>query len=48
MGNESGETMLMVVFGAGASYDSVPAHPVGVEDIRPPLAKDLFQDRPIN
>ena len=47
LGNESGETMLMVVFGAGASYDSVPAHPVGVEDIRPPLAKDLFRTGPL-
>ena len=36
--------MLMVIFGAGASYDSVPAFPAGVNpgSSRPPLAKDLF------
>src|SRR5579862_4982730 len=55
--------MLMVIFGAGASYDSAqayrPASPGGgsqnfgvsaqlatdEEPWRPPLAKDLFQDR---
>lgn len=41
--------MLMVVFGAGASYDSVPARPP--KDYpellhRPPLANELFDDRP--
>ena len=45
--------MLLVVFGAGASYDSVPhfaphlASGLGVEPIRPPLANQLFGDRPI-
>ena len=49
--------MLMVVFGAGASYDSVPAIPPGHEPLqharpryhsnRPPLAKELFDDRPL-
>ena len=38
--------MLMVVFGAGATHDSSPDHPpganAGVEDMRPPLTKDLF------
>ncbi len=35
--------MLMVIFGAGASYDSVPAIPIGVNTgNRLPLAKDLF------
>ena len=43
--------MLMVIFGAGASYDSMPAHPPRppmqtlVEQNRPPLANQLFQDR---
>src|ERR1700747_3679336 len=46
--------MLLVIFGAGASYDSVPhlppmpnaqRHPV--EEDRPPLANQLFADRPI-
>jgi hypothetical protein len=46
--------MLMVILGAGASYDSAQAYPlvssrgrpVGQEDEwRPPLAKDLFLDR---
>ena len=44
--------MLMVVFGAGASYDSVPSRPPASGDIfpgsenRPPLADQLFDDRP--
>jgi hypothetical protein len=40
--------MLMVVFGAGASYDCVPAETKATmnQDYRPPLAKDLFQNRP--
>jgi hypothetical protein len=43
--------MLMVVFGAGASYDSVPsrhprqAPPGYKEPFRPPLANELFDDR---
>ena len=42
--------MLMVIFGAGASFDSAatfpPRIPVGVdEESRPPLADDLFQQR---
>lgn len=40
--------MLMVIFGAGASYDSAQAYPVAKGDggpWRPPLAKDLFLDR---
>ena len=49
--------MLMVVFGAGASYDSVPAIPPAREppqhatpryhSNRPPLANELFDDRPL-
>jgi hypothetical protein len=51
--------MLMVIFGAGASFDSSPTYPPGKvsPDLsggdysnnyhRPPLAKDLFEDRPI-
>jgi hypothetical protein len=51
--------MLMVIFGAGASFDSSSTYPVGqgppdanAEDshnafYRPPLAKDLFANRPI-
>lgn len=38
--------MLMVIFGAGASYDSVPAVPAGKVNpgpFRPPLARDLFE-----
>jgi len=36
--------MLMVIFGAGASYDSVPRLPVGtIDGARPPLAKGLFE-----
>ena len=43
--------MLMVVFGAGASYDSVPSRPPipfpGAQLLdRPPLANELFADRP--
>ena len=37
--------MYMVIFGAGASYDSLPSRPpsvLGNEAARPPLAKDLF------
>ncbi len=42
--------MLMVVFGAGASYDSVPARPLDTLPLphhpdRPPLAKELFDNR---
>lgn len=44
--------MLMVVFGAGASYDSVPSRPAGAGArdeserlYRPPLANSLFEDR---
>lgn len=44
--------MLMVVFGAGASYDSIPAmppkkgeQPAGPGFYRPPLSNDLFADR---
>jgi hypothetical protein len=36
--------VLTVIFGAGASYDSVPAIPAGNE-YRPPLANELFGDR---
>ncbi len=59
--------MLLVIFGAGASYDSVPHLPPPVpttggqnnwtpinsptvgrhEEFRPPLANQLFEDRPI-
>jgi hypothetical protein len=51
--------MLMVIFGAGASFDSSPTYPPGKvspavsggdyanNHHRPPLAKDLFEDRPI-
>jgi hypothetical protein len=39
--------MLMVVFGAGASYDSVPSIPIRAKDHdRPPLANQLFDTRP--
>lgn len=46
--------MLMVIFGAGASYDSAPSylskshHAKGshVENSRPPLAAELFENRP--
>jgi SIR2-like protein len=48
--------MLLVIFGAGASYDSVPSHPPnrgplphvvprGTDDYRPPLANELFEER---
>lgn len=50
--------MLMVIFGAGASFDSSPTYTIGMvppENVgdaannffRPPLAKDLFQNRPL-
>jgi len=48
--------MLMVIIGAGASYDSCPTYPAGRrpkssnevvdEDHRPPLANQLFDNRP--
>ena len=48
--------MLMIIFGAGASYDSAPSLPVSVDwrphkvpphrDDRPPLADQLFEARP--
>ena len=46
--------MLMVIFGAGASYDSIPSNPPGPNDFsrrivansyRPPLANQLFEER---
>ena len=43
--------MLMVIFGAGASYDSSPSFPPSPKkrdphwDIRPPLADELFDNR---
>lgn len=50
--------MLMVIFGAGASYDSVSTYPPGTHiqphggDVpnrfnRPPLADELFENRPL-
>ncbi len=48
--------MLMVIFGAGASYDSCPTYPPGTvvragDEVnhyhRPPLAIELFEDRPV-
>ena len=51
--------MLLVIFGAGASFDSSPTYTVGTvpagmgemgganDYYRPPLAKDLFANRPI-
>jgi len=36
---------LMVIFGAGASYDSNPERPIGIYPSRPPLANELFEDR---
>ena len=41
--------MIAVIFGAGASYDSVPSQRPKMRpaDIRPPLANDLFLDRPL-
>ena len=43
--------MLLVIFGAGASYDSVPARSLAFSKFgtlldRPPLAHQLFDDRP--
>ena len=47
----------MVIFGAGASYDSSPTYTIGMappdaigiadDYFRPPLAKDLFANRPL-
>ena len=40
--------MLVVIFGAGASYDSNPAlasNSAGFHEYRPPLANDLFSNR---
>ncbi len=40
--------MLMVIVGAGASFDSSPDSPPnmdGVSSFRPPMANDLFADR---
>jgi hypothetical protein len=46
--------MLLVIFGAGASFDSLPTYPPGtyipggLEDLnRPPLANELFANRPL-
>ncbi len=41
--------MLLVVLGAGASYDSVPASPPAEATIesRPPLSDGLFENRPV-
>ena len=39
--------MLMVIFGAGASYDSVARLRGVAEPCRPPLADELFEARPI-
>src|SRR5438045_2617448 len=37
---------LLVIFGAGASFDSSPAHPPSVHsEARPPLANELFDNR---
>lgn len=43
--------MLLVIFGAGASYDSAPARSLAFSQFnnltdRPPLANQLFEDRP--
>jgi hypothetical protein len=42
--------MLLVIVGAGASFDSVPSRPLGrgatPNDFRPPLANELFDARP--
>jgi hypothetical protein len=38
--------MLLVIFGAGASYDSAPSSPPPGPEERPPLASQLFEDRP--
>jgi hypothetical protein len=40
--------MLMIIFGAGASYDSAPYHPPlsgTITPNRPPLADELFSNR---
>ena len=38
--------MLMVIFGAGASYDSIPTYPPNISHIhRMPLANQLFDNR---
>jgi hypothetical protein len=40
--------MLLVIFGAGASFDSCPAYPVSIpRPTRLPLAMDLFANRPL-
>jgi hypothetical protein len=42
--------MLLVILGAGSSYDSVPSYPPGEGAVlpdRPPLADALFENRPI-
>src|SRR5881396_977167 len=42
--------MLLVIFGAGASYDSAPMRRperFPNDEYRPPLAKQLFEDRPV-
>jgi len=50
--------MLMVIFGAGASFDSCPTYPPGYQGgvyggdppnkhFRPPLANELFENRPM-
>jgi hypothetical protein len=48
--------MLLVIFGAGASYDSIPTYPPGThiptgdtlnKFHRPPLANELFENRPV-
>jgi hypothetical protein len=41
--------MILVIFGAGASYDSLPEYPPSESQqvMRPPLADQLFEDRPI-
>jgi hypothetical protein len=43
--------VLLCIFGAGASFDSVDVRAVhevsSIPDYRPPLARDLFTDRPI-
>lgn len=38
--------MLLVIFGAGASCDAVAPADVVFQQTRPPLARDLFADRP--
>jgi hypothetical protein len=40
--------MILVILGAGASFDSVPNHrPEELQPFRPPLADRLFDDRPL-